>query len=231
MNLWSEAAWINLFGVDMYAFGLYCAIGALASAMVAGVLAWGMEIRKGGAPLCFFLCLICGLVVSRVCFCLLDRSLGKMFPFSAWLRITEGGWSLTGLIGGVILGAWLCSVLLREKADKLLDLSACALPLTLAAVKFGESKIPNFDLSRALPDGVAGASFFTVIDEKYQVTYLATHRIGMLVYLALFLALAFTLLWKRRRTGDSFTLFLLLCGGCGILLESLRYDHFLEINS
>ena len=48
--------------------------------------------------------------------------------------------------------------------------------------------------------------------------------------LILFLALVFSLLRKNRKDGDPGILFLLLCGAGGILLESLRYDHFLEFS-
>ena len=231
MNLWSEAVQINLFGMDLYAFGLYCAIGALSSALVLGVLGWGMNVQKGAAPLIFILSFVSGLVVSRLCFCLMDRSLGRMFPLSAWLRITEGGWSLAGLIGGAMLGAFLSSRALKEAPAKVFDMVSCALPLTLAAVKFGESKLTDFDISRKLPDGIVLPAFLTVKDPVYtDVTYLATHRLGMLVYLTIFLFLTFSLLRKGRREGDSCVSFLLLCGACGILLESLRYDHFLELS-
>ena len=46
----------------------------------------------------------------------------------------------------------------------------------------------------------------------------------------LFLVLAVSMLRGRRRDGDTWIQFLILCGAGGILLESLRYDGFLEFS-
>ena len=46
--------------------------------------------------------------------------------------------------------------------------------------------------------------------------------------MVLFLVLVFSLLNRKRREGDLWILFLLLCGAGGVLAESLRYDKFLE---
>ena len=231
MNLWKDAVLLNLFGTEVYAFGFYCAIGALAAAVVLNVLCREGGIRKGGAACIFLLCAVCGILCSRIAFCLLNRSLGGSMPFTAWFRITEGGWSMAGLIGGILLGARLSAGFIKESRLKVFDYVCCSIPLLIAAEKIGESKLSDFDISRPLAAGFPALPFFTVQDPKYTgVHYLATHRIGMILAIGLFLTLAFFLTRPKRRTGDTGLLFLLLCGAGGILLESLRYDHFLEFS-
>ena len=228
MNLWEEAEKISLFGIDMYTFGVFCAIGAAAAALAVVVICRAREIRKGVAGLTILMSLVCGIVISRLGFCLMNQSLGSMMPLSSWFRITEGGWCMSGMIVGALLGGRLAGRIGRENPDKLTDAVAGALPLMIAAVKYGESKIPDFDISRALAGDYAGSTFFFVTD-KYG-SYLATHRIGMILALILFLIMTFRLMNCNRRDGDQTILFLLLCGAGGILLESLRYDHFLELS-
>ena len=232
MNLWKDAVLLNLFGTEVYAFGFYCAIGALAAALVLSVLCREGRIRKGGSACVFLLCAVCGLLCSRLAFCLLNRSLGGGMPFAAWFRITEGGWSMAGLIGGILLGARLSAGLIRESRQKVFDYVCCSVPLLIAAVKIGESKLADFDISRPLAAGFPPViPFLTVQDPKYSgVYYLATHRLGMIFAIGLFLILAFFLTRPDRRPGDTGLLFLLLCGAGGVLLESLRYDHFLEFS-
>ena len=231
MKLWEEAVKIDLFGTEMYAFGLFCAIGALASALALGALCREGGAKKGGAALTFLMSGGLGLILSRLAFCLMNRSLGMTMPFSAWFRITEGGWSTAGLIFGALLGVLPAAALLRERRERLFDFVGLSLPLTLAAVRFGEGKIPGFNVSRPLPAGFPVGNLLTVQDTKYEdVFYLATWRIGCVFFLCLFLALTVFLIGKNRREGDTGTLFLLLCGAGGILLESLRYDHFLEFS-
>ena len=226
LNLWEEASRIHLFGVDLYAFGVYCAIGAAAAALVLAVLGRFWSLKPGSAGVITLMALLCGAVCSRVGFCLMNQSLGKLMPIASWFRITEGGWSLAGMIGGAFLGGWLASRMLKESGLAVFDAVACALPLMIAAEKLGESHIPDFDVSRAMAG--ANAGFWTVTDEYG--AYLATFRLGAVMAMALFLVLTFCLVRKERREGDQGILFLLLAGAGGVLLESLRYDHFLEFS-
>ena len=51
MTLWEEAVRIRVFGIEMYAFGLYCAIGALCSVLAIAVLCRSGRMKPGTAPL------------------------------------------------------------------------------------------------------------------------------------------------------------------------------------
>ena len=57
---------------------------------------------------------------------------------------------------------------------------------------------------------------------------MATWLVAAIAAVILFLVLVFFLTRERRQDGDLWILFMLLCGAGGIILESLRYDHYLE---
>ena len=100
----------------------------------------------------------------------------------------------------------------------------------IMAERLGESRISGFDVSRTLPDGFPQIPFLTVQDADYGVSFLATYHLAALLAAALFICMLLYILKGKRRDGDLWILFLLLCGAGGVLLESLRYDHFLEFS-
>ncbi len=228
MQLWEEAARISVLGTEVYAFGLYVAAGAAAA-----VLALCLFIRKRGLPkgtgsLASVLCLLLGAFCSRLAFCLMNFELGGLMPLRGWIRITGGGWSMMGLIGGVLLGAWLTARITGQKAGILLDAAALALPLFIALERAGERYIPEFDMSRSLDSEWLANSFLAVRDD-YDA-YLVTYRIASVCAAVLFLILLIRAVRKRWRDGDLCVTFLLLFGAGAIILESLRYDLFLSIS-
>ena len=51
MNLIDEAVIIEIFGVRMYAFGVYVALGALCAMVTLGLTAYWLRMKKGTAAL------------------------------------------------------------------------------------------------------------------------------------------------------------------------------------
>lgn len=227
MKLWDDAIRMVFFGTELYAFGVYCAIGALCATLALAFLCHAWKLKKGAAALTGALSLALGLALSRLVFCLLNMELGAMAPLDSWIRISTGGWTMFGMIGGVMLAAWISGKILGEKPRRLLDAVSVALPLAMAAEKLAEGRMEGFDISRPLKFPVSGESFLTVQDE-YGLSFLATHRIAAIAAVVLFLILVFSLLKANRRDGELWIRFLLICGAGGVLMESLRYDHFLE---
>ena len=151
--MWEEAPKTEIFGIQVYTFGLYCAIGALCAVAAVCVLCRAERLKKGTAALLSLLSLLCGIICSRLVFCLLnDVALGGV-PFRAWLNLSIGGFSLFGMIFGVFLGAWICSKAEGEKADILLDIVSVGLPLMMAAERFGERVTEGVNISRQLAAG------------------------------------------------------------------------------
>ena len=226
MNLIEEAVIIELFGIRMYAFGLYVALGTLFSVIVLCMAGRSLSLKKGTIPLTAVCSIICGTVISRITFCLLNRELGQMTPLSFWPELSGGGWSMFGLIGGVFLGGFISAAIAKEKTGHILDaLSLSVLPL-IAAERFGENRIEDFDISRPLDNAVLSGSFLAVGEEE---PCLATYYVAAAVAVALFAVLAFRFI-RKEKEGNLTIAFLLLFGAATIITESLRYDRFLSIS-
>ncbi|MBQ3705869.1 MAG: prolipoprotein diacylglyceryl transferase [Clostridia bacterium] len=227
MNLYEEAEKISILGLNVYRFGFFVMLGMLGAAAVIGFLSWARRCRKGTGPLLLLMSILLGGLCSRAVFCLLNQELGAMMPLASWFRFTGGGWSMMGLVGGVMLAGFLTGKLTGQKPGLTLDLAACALPLFIALERAGEGSIPEFDYSRRLTTGLLEGTFLSFSD--YDGSYLATWKLAAILMLIIFLVLVWDMT-RSRRDGDTCLLFLMLFGGCSILLESLRYDRFLSIS-
>ena len=226
MNLIDEAVIIEVFGIRVYAFGLYVALGALFAVIVMAITGRFVSLKKGTVPLTAFCSIVFGMIVSRITFCLLNRELGQMTPLSFWPQLNGGGWSLFGLIGGVFLGGFISSKIAKEKTGTILDiLSLSILPL-IAAERIGESRIEDFDISRPLDSTFLSGTFLAVGEDE---PALATYYVAAAVAMILLAVLAFRFV-RREKPGNLTIAFLLLFGSATIITESLRYDFFLSIS-
>ena len=226
MKLWEEAEKVVFLGVEMYGFGLYVALGVLFSAVAMGVISWAMEMKKGTAPLLMLFSLVLGAICSRLAFCLMNQEIGRMMPLSSWVQITGGGWSMFGLLGGVLLSAFLCAKISGQETSRVMDLACVSLLPFIVAERMGERLIPDFDISRPLESAFLKQSFLAVGDEFDSC--LRTYYLAAAFAFVLFVYLVFRL--RRGEAPGTLTIvFLLLFGAGEIVLESLRYDRFLSI--
>ena len=234
--MWEEAPQTVVLGIPVYTFGLYVMTGILCAAMCIIILCRELKTKKGTAGLLTFVSIASGFAVSRLCYCLarLAEDLvggGDMLPISAWFRVDIGGWSLYGMIFGVFIAARIVSLIYDKSTGRLLDIVSCAIPLAMAAERAGEKVFEVFNVSRPIAENHFPANtFLAVHDPVYGDHYLATYYYCAAGAVALFLALVFMLTRKGRQDGDVWILFMILCGAGGILLESLRYDNFMEIS-
>ena len=226
MNLLEEAVIIEIFGVKVYAFGLYVMIGTICSMITLGLLAKAFQLKPGSAPLTALLAMIIGIICSRLTFCLLNQELGQMTPISFWPQLAGGGWSMFGLVGGVFLGGWAASRIMKEKTAKILDILSVSLLPTIVAERIAENRIEDFDISRALDSPLLAKSFLAVGEDE---PCLATYYVAAAAALALFVILLIRIS-RQKADGDTVIAFLLLFGAGGVVLESLRYDRFLSIS-
>ncbi len=229
MKMWEDAPKTEIFGVQVYTFGLFCAIGTLCAVAAICILCRAEKLKKGTGPLLACLSILSGIICSRLVFCLLSGIGVDLLPIHSWVNLTTGGWSLFGMVFGVFAGAMLCGKIAGENKGVLLDTVSCALPLFMAAERFGEKTFDLFNISRKLPEGsFFGNTFLAARDPYYEdVSYLATYTVAATACIFLFLILVF-FLTCRREAGDLWILFMILVGAGGIILESLRYDHYLE---
>ena len=226
MNLLEEAVIIEVFGVKVYAFGFCVMLGAICSMITLGLLAKNFRVKPGTAPLTALLAMVCGIVCSRLTFCLLNQELGRMTPVSFWPQVAGGGWSMFGLIGGIFLGGWVSARITKEKTARILDILSVALLPTVIAERIAENRIEDFDISRALDSEWLAKSFLAVGEDE---PCLATYYLAAAAALVLFVILLIRIL-KSQTDGDTVIAFLLLFGAGAVVLESLRYDRFLSIS-
>ena len=226
MNLIDEAVIIEVLGMRMYAFGLYIALGTLFSVIVLSMAGRHLSLKQGTVPLTALCSILCGMIVSRVSFCLLNRELGQLTPLYFWPELGGGGWSMFGLIGGVFIGGLVSARIAKEKTAKILDaLSLSVLPL-IAAERIAENRIEDFDISRPLDNEFLSKSFLAVGQDE---PCLATYYVAAAVAIVLFAVLAFRFV-RTEQPGNLTIAFLLLFGAASIVTESLRYDRFLSIS-
>ena len=232
MKMWEEAPQAELFGIRIYSFGLYCMIGAVVSVAAIWILCRFMKTKKGTDGLLSLLSVVFGIVCSRITYFLLDIPISGGMPVHVWFRISAGGFSLFGMISGTFLASWLYSRLTGQSSRKMLDIVSCAVPLMIAAERLGERYFEGFDISRPILAGNFPDNTFLAYKDTYyeDIVYLETYFLAGICAIALFLVLVFFLTRSGRREGDTWILFMILCGTGGVLLESLRDDRFLEFS-
>ena len=228
MILREDAVTTYFLGVEVYAFGLYAALGMALGLMVLALLMRREKWKAGSAPLTGVLAVSLGFVVSRLFFGLMDDALGRPLPLWAMLRFDTGGYSMVGAMLGACMGGILAARLQKQSAPRMLDLMAPALLLFAACERLGEGYIDEFGVSRTLTDTLLQGSFLTV-DSGFGWR-LATYLLESFAALILTLVVLRDLN-PRRRPGDTFILFLILYGACQILLESLRYDRHMTVKA
>lgn len=226
MNLIEEAVIIEVLGIRMYAFGAYVALGVLFAVISLCVTGRSLSFKKGTAILTAVVSIICGAICSRVSFCLLNKELGHMTPLSFWPQVNGGGWSMFGLIAGVLIGGYISARITKENTGKVLDAVSLAILPMIAAERMGESRIEDFDISRPLDSTFLYGSFLATPGDE---PCLATYYVAAAVAVVLFVFLAMRMS-RREKAGNLANAFLLLFGATSIITESLRYDRFLSVS-
>lgn len=236
MKMWEEAPQTEIFGIPVYTFGLYCLVGALCAVVCIRILCGELKMKKGTAWVLSCASIVFGLVFSRLGYCVV-RLIGDLIggggvlPVSFWFRLNTGGWSLYGMIFGVFIAARVTAAITKEPKRRLLDIVSCALPLAMAAERAGERLFEVFNISRSIPDGQFPANtFLAVHDAVYGDNYIATYDYCAVAAVLLFLLLVVMLTRGRTQEGDVWIMFMILVGAGGAVLESLRYDSFMELS-
>lgn len=223
-----DAVLTDIFGVQVYSFGLWAAIGLALALLVLPLAGKRARMREGTSPLFGALALALGFVFSRLFYCFLDESLGYSMPLWAIVQVNIGGYSIMGALLGACLAAVITGSLTGRPAARIMDCLAPAFLLFVAFERVGESVIEGFGQSRALTMDFFINSFLAV--EGDDGFYLATFRIEAVVAAVLFVVMLLDIR-PQRRAGDTFIKFMLLFGATQIILESLRYDNHMTVHA
>ena len=226
--MWEDAVTTYFLGAQVYAFGLYAALGMAIAMIALAMLLRRAKWPKGAAPLTGVLAMGCGFLVSRLFFCFMDQGLGGPVPLKGVLLVTGGGYSMMGALLGACFGAILASKIMKQKPAALLDLLSPAFMLFVACERLGEGYIDDFGISRPLVGELLKGSFLAIEGDYDWV--LATYLIESFAALVLALVLLRDVSKKDRRAGNTFLLFLLLFGASQVILESLRFDQHMHLS-
>ncbi len=229
MYLWEEADYISFLGMDVYTYGLMCALGAAAMMLLLWCFSRGKKLPKGAAALTGVCAMLLGAFCSKLFFSLFSFNVdapffGKMKPG----LFSGGGYSMIGALFGGFTGAGIAGKMMGQKPLKFMDAFAPAALAFVFFARLGEMFYPEFagfGVSRPLIYEFTKGWPVAVSDgtESYLATYLleAAAALVMLAVLARDLK-------KQERDGNTFVLFLLLFGASQIIMESLRYDRHMS---
>lgn len=221
-----DANIISVLGIDMYAYGLHAALGALLCLLFLALTEKKAALPRGGAALTGVCMLLCGFVFSRLLFVLFDGSMRSSLTLEGILYIQGGGYSMYGALLGACMGAWLAGKALHADVKRLMDYVVTALLLFIAAVRMGEMGT-DVGISRPLVGDVAGFGPFVTAGE-YD-SYVSTYLIEAILALCLFSVCALYVK-KCRKAGHTALLGMLLFGASQTVMESLRFDQHMKFS-
>ena len=177
-----------------------------------------------------------GLLVSRVFFCAVNYTyyVEAIQQPVKMLYFWDGGYSMAGLLLGLVAAAWLTAKLKKLNYRSFLDAVTLPMGVLLFGLRLAEGLSEYFGIGRQVEAGALAQSFpLLFVTETFGA--LELHRLAVFRYEAVFalLLLGFMLLFKRskkRRDGDLTMLFFALQGAGQIFFESMRNDGHMIIS-
>lgn len=215
-------------------YGLLAALALLATLLVAGLwcrlrkVPYGAWIRlcAAGIPLAW--------VCSRVTFCLATLPTYIAQGPELMLHFWEGGGSMFGAFGGLLLAAWLTARRQGVKPAVLLDAVGLGAPLGVIIERIAESTVEGMGWGEA----VMSDWLLPISVESYGSYWHAVYRYEAIATGVILLALIGWLIARKGHIveGDLLLVFMTLYGCAQVVLESLRDDghmvvhHFVHIS-
>lgn len=223
----------SLFGFNIYAYGLYAAIGA--ALLLFGMNCVGRDLPKGTAGVFGVLGMALGIALARALYCAVnwnDFAYNYENPMLIF-RFFDGGLSMAGLIAGLVLAAAVTAKLVKVRFAKLMDVLAVPFGLLIWALRAGE-QYTELGVGAAVEEG-----FFTThmpwLFVESRMGVMVDYRLKVWQYeviMAIVLFVAAVVCYRRLRdhAGDTAIVVFSLYGASQILLESMRDDgHMLII--
>lgn len=180
--------------------------------------------RPGLAQVYCVIALPVSLLLSRLVFCLV--SAGYFFSRIAqpvkMLYLFDGGYSMTGLILGLIASAAITARIMKTPFGKIMDWAALAFSLPLLLLRLGEGNTKLGIGREIVTEALRNNAFFARMDETGVLRH-AVFQYEAAYALLLFIA-ALLIAKKPWRQGDKALLLGALYGAGQIIFESMRDD-------
>lgn len=221
----------SVFGLTGYGYGLAAGAGALLYLGIVLLVTRKTRLDAEAALLFSALAIPLGLALSRLVFCLvnLDYFIQTIAQPVRMLYFWDGGYSMTGMLMGLVVAALLTARLKKLNFRAFLDAVTVPAGLLVFALRLAEGLTEELGFGRQVEAGaLSGSMPFLFVTEKMGAMEL--HRLAVYRYEAVFALLIFgAALWfyrsaKRRRDGDTAMLFFALYGAGQVLFESMRDD-------
>ena len=222
--LYEDAATLTVGSVTIYPYGLTLALGAGAAIALFAALCRARRLAPGTAAIVGALAPFLGLVLARAVYCLVTiEFFASVQNFLAMLRLSDGGLSMFGALGGATLAGALAARWTRQDKGAVLDALSPALMLFVCVARLGEGFV-QLGFSRTLVESEFLRGTFLALEREYDFV-LKTYLLEAIAAAALCAVLCGQLLGARkRRPGDAYLRGMLYFGCTQIFLESLRYD-------
>lgn len=213
--------------------GLTGNLYGLCAAIAAGILLLGMRFGKklphGTVSLFGVLGMILGVLCARALYCVCNISRFTETYENPWLmlRFFDGGFSMPGLILGLLAAAAITSRLRKISFADLMDAVSLPLGLSIAALRFGE-QFTDLGVGKAVDEG-----FFTAnlpwLFQQSRMGVAIEYRLNVWAYEAvagvlICLAVVWAYCRLKEHSGDTALFFFSLYGASQMILESMRDD-------
>ena len=223
----------SLFGLNIYAYGLYAAIGA--ALLLIGMHLIGRELPKGTVSVFSVLGMTFGIVLARALYCAVnwnDFAYNYENPMLVF-RFFDGGLSMVGLIAGLLLAAVLTAKIVKVRTAQMMDAVAAPFGLLMWALRAGE-QYTELGVGAAVEENFLTAHMPWLFVES-RMGVMVDYRLKVWQYeviAAIVLFVVAVACWRKLRNhaGDTAIVVFSLYGASQILLESMRDDgHMLII--
>jgi len=171
-----------------------------------------------------------GIIVSRIFFCAanINYFMQTLEQPLKMLNFWDGGYSMAGMLLGLVLAALLAAKLTRLDFRTFLDAMVLPLGVLIFGLRMAEGLTDGLGIGRNIDSAVVTQSLpFLFINETFGT--LELHRLAVFRLEAIFALLILGLMFwfrlrKNRRSGDLAMLFFALYGAGQVLFESMRSD-------
>lgn len=219
---------ITILGQPLTAYGMGAAMAMLMLLYGVAMLSRLRHLPRGTAlrfaVLAPPLCLLCSrLVYVAASYAYYLQDIGD---WTLMLRFWDGGYSMIGAFGGVVLAAFLTECWTRTPHGALLDVLGTVLPVILMCARTMER---GTGLGEGAPVPEGWPATFTI-----ETAYGSLHTVFLYEAIAAAVIFLIVLLWqylcRRRRPGDVLLMFTLLFGCTQVVMESLREDGHMTVH-